>query len=1086
MEDYQIIESIGEGSFGKVYKARIKGTGQIVAMKFIVKKGKNEKELKNLRSEIEILTKLNHPHIIMLFDSFETDSDFVVVMEYAQGELYDILEDDKQLPAKEVQKIAKQLIQALNYLHSNRIIHRDMKPQNILIGQNGAVKLADFGFARSMSYNTIVLTSIKGTPLYMAPELVQERAYDNRVDLWSLGCILYELYYGKPPFYTNNLFALIKKIVCEPVKYDTKANDPINPEFKSFLSGLLTKAASSRLNWPELLNHPFVQLTKSDASWQDAIMQHDSRMKARMDRLGCLRLHGNTSRAAPKRHSTQDDDIFNAKTKQALTSGRELDICATLTQLVRMTSGPNADVAKTSALLAVFDSGVLEAALTLLNEERSVKIISLVLQFVHALVFPEHGDVLAFPSQRPKRDGVAVLEEKHSHQQEDLFIRQQVALRLMKKPHSALDFIISEISSEAHSLAKMCVKIMFQCFRWESSFGPMVTQLPAFPEMWAGILKSVNHNSVSRGKTSYEYAALVFHTVSIVIPHIKLASPQRINREAVLELVTQALSAVCYYEAGTVDAHRNEKPPLTYAAAAALLVAFAHRELKDIVSFKVNDALLDGIYSIVDAVSDTPNRPVTPRALGSSYGYPDYGLLDGVAHMLSLIFSDSDSLVYAKMPGRSEHHFLESDTKNLALLVMTLLRDSDPRMELSPNGVQTLLRAAQQIFQQQKEQALSMTLLMEPIAPYSGESGSLCWLSVICRTMKTEYFRQLFHWPACRGGGAAGVSAHVTIVSQILSDSLRPVSSSSNPAPMEDKLLSDVSRVLYKEKVVELLVHAMDYSEGVFLGNPFAIIAKLCANSADSIKAFVDCGGVDAGRIRRILDPDKAGTGLMSDGLVVLSQMARISAEFYESIHRANLYDYVAALLQHSEKDLRGKTCTLIGNLCKHSDFFFESLQKNHIVERLVKCCSDSDAQTQKLAAFAIGNAAFHSDYLYSLLSPAIPSLVSLLACGDAKTRQNAAGALSNFVRNGDQLVSPLAESSVVESLLKMLRDDDSLSSKKVAVLTINSFCAYDVFRRKFVALDLREDIRKLQEDPTARTDPSIQKYVGKLVDRLG
>ncbi|AYU77111.1 mitogen-activated protein kinase kinase 2 [Leishmania infantum JPCM5] len=1086
MENYQIIESIGEGSFGKVYKARIKGTGQIVAMKFIVKKGKNEKELKNLRSEIEILTKLNHPHIIMLFDSFETDSDFVVVMEYAQGELYDILEDEKQLPAKEVQKIAKQLIQALNYLHSNRIIHRDMKPQNILIGQNGAVKLADFGFARSMSYNTIVLTSIKGTPLYMAPELVQERAYDNRVDLWSLGCILYELYYGKPPFYTNNLFALIKKIVCEPVKYDSKANDPISPEFKSFLSGLLTKSASSRLNWPELLNHPFVQLTKSDASWQDAIMQHDSRMKARMDRLGCLRLHGNAGRAAPKRKSTQSDDIFNLKTVQKLTSGCEFDVCATLTQLVRMARASNGDVTKSTALLGVFDSGVLEAALTLLNEKQSVKVVGLVLQFVQELVFPEHGDLLAFPSQRPKRDGLAVLEEKHSRQQEDLFIRQQVALKLMKKPHTALDFIISEISSGGDSLAETCVKIMFQCFRWENSFGPMVTQLRTFPEMWAAILKSVNHHSVSRGETSHEYAALVFHTVSIVIPHVKLASPQRINREEVLELVTQGLSAVCYYEAGMVDAHRNKTPPLVYAAAAALLIAFAHRELKDIVSFKVNGALLDGIYSIVDAVTDAPSRPVTPRALGSSYGYPDYGLLDGVAHMLSLVFSDSDSLVYAKLPGRSEHRFLESDTKSLALLVMTLLRDSDPRMELSPNGVQTLLRAAQQIFQQEKEQALSMSLLMEPIAPYSGESGSLCWLSVICRTMKTDYFRQLFYWPACRGGGATGVSAHVTIVSQILSDSLRPVSSSSNPTPVEDKLLGDVSRVLYKEKVIELLVHAMDYSEGVFLGSPFAIIAKLCANSADSIKAFVDCGGVDAARIRRILDPDKAGTGLMSDGLVVLSQMARMSAEFYEPIHRSNLYDCLAALLQHSEKDLRGKTCTLIGNLCKHSDFFFEPLEKNHIVERLVKCCSDSDAQTQKLAAFAIGNAAFHSGYLYNLLSPAIPSLVGLLACGDAKTRQNAAGALSNFVRNGDQLVSSLAESSVVESLLKMLRDDDTPSSKKVAVLTINSFCAYDVFRRKFIALNLREDIRKLQQDPNARADPSIQKYVGNLVDRLG
>jgi fused len=1086
MEDYQIIESIGEGSFGKVYKARIKGTGQIVAMKFIVKKGKNEKELKNLRSEIEILTKLNHPHIIMLFDSFETDSDFVVVMEYAQGELYDILEDDKQLPAKEVQKIAKQLIQALNYLHSNRIIHRDMKPQNILIGQNGAVKLADFGFARSMSYNTIVLTSIKGTPLYMAPELVQERAYDNRVDLWSLGCILYELYYGKPPFYTNNLFALIKKIVCEPVKFDNKADDPISPEFKNFLSGLLTKSASSRLNWPDLLNHPFVQLTKSDATWQDAIMRHDSKMKTRMDKLGCLRLHGSSTRAAPKHQVSQKDEIINSHTTQILETGRETEVRATLNQLVRAVTAASRDLTKCTALIGFFDFGILEATLKLFTQKQPRSIVQLALEVLQALLFPENGEIVSFPSQRPKRGGIEILEERNSLQQVDLFIRQQVAIGLTKKPHDALDYIIGEVGNNANSQAEVCVKIVFQCFRWENSFGPTVTQLRTFPEMWATILSSVAHESVAKGKVSHEYAALVFHTVSIIIPHIKLAAPQRINRERVLDLVTQALSAVCYYEATAVDANRSKIPPLTYAAAAALLIAFAHRELKDIVSFKVNDALLDGIYSIVEAVSATSKRPVPTRAVGSSYGYPDYGLLDGVAHMLSLIFSDSESLVYAKLPGKSDHHFLESDTKKLAQLVMTLLRDSDSRTELSPNGVQTLLRAAQQIFQQQKEQALSMSLLMESIEPYSGESGNLCWLSVVCRTLKTDYFKQLFNWPACRGGGATGVSAHVTIVSQILADSLRPVSSSSNPTVAEEQLLSDVGRVLYKEKVVELLVNAMDYSEGVFLGSPFSIIAKLCANSVDFIRAFVGCGGVESSRIRRVLDPDKAGTGLMSDGLVVLSQMARMSSEFYEAIHKANIYDCIVALLQHPEKDLRGKTCTLIGNLCKHSDFFFQPLEKNHIVERLVKCCSDSDAQTQKLAAFAIGNAAFHSDYLYRLLSPAIPSLVGLLACGDSKTRQNAAGALSNFVRNGDQLVAPLEASNVVEALLKMLRDDDSLSSKKVAVLTINSFCMYDVFRRKFVDQGLKDDIRKLQQDPTARGDPSIQKYVGKLVDRLG
>ena len=268
LQNYHILEAIGEGSFGKVHKGRRKYTGKLVALKFISKSGRSEKELSGLLREIEIQKHLRHPFIVQLQDYIVLPKEIVVVTDYADGgELFQILEDDGVLQERpQIQNITSQLVSALHYIHANRILHRDMKPQNILLCKDGKVKLCDFGFARAMSTSTLVLTSIKGTPLYMAPEIVQERPYDHTADLWSLGCIAYELFTGQPPFYTNSIFQLVTMILKDKIKWpevknseNDKDSEKVSPEFLSFLKGLLEKDPKKRLNWPELLDHPFVR-----------------------------------------------------------------------------------------------------------------------------------------------------------------------------------------------------------------------------------------------------------------------------------------------------------------------------------------------------------------------------------------------------------------------------------------------------------------------------------------------------------------------------------------------------------------------------------------------------------------------------------------------------------------------------------------------------------------------------------------------------------------------------------------------------------------------------------------------------------
>nr|XP_034839611.1 serine/threonine-protein kinase fused [Maniola hyperantus] len=254
MDNYLVISFIGEGSFGRVFKAKNKDTDAIVALKVIRKKGRSSKDLKNLRQECDIQRQLNHPNVIRMIDSFDTESELVVVTEYAEKELHSILAKEGCLNEDNVKKITWDLVSALYYLHSHRVLHRDLKPQNVLLDSTGRAKLCDFGLARIMTNATHILTSIKGTPLYMAPELIDEKPYDHQADLWSLGCIVYELMAGQPPFCTMSIWQLVRMIRHKPVQWPSF----ISPDARSFLQGLLHKDPDKRMTWPEILEHPFV------------------------------------------------------------------------------------------------------------------------------------------------------------------------------------------------------------------------------------------------------------------------------------------------------------------------------------------------------------------------------------------------------------------------------------------------------------------------------------------------------------------------------------------------------------------------------------------------------------------------------------------------------------------------------------------------------------------------------------------------------------------------------------------------------------------------------------------------------------
>ncbi|KAJ3132288.1 Serine/threonine-protein kinase par-1 [Physocladia obscura] len=212
--NYIFQKTVGEGNFAKVKLSKHKLTGVEVAIKVIDKTTLDEKKLGKLYREVRIMKMLNHPHIVKLYEVIETKYTVFLVMEYASGgELYDYLVVHGKMKEKDARVKFRQILSAVSYCHKKRVIHRDLKAENLLLDSNLDIKIADFGFSNYFDPDG-KLETFCGSPPYAAPELFQGRRYVGpEVDIWSLGVILYVLTTGCLPFDGKNLQEM-RESVC--------------------------------------------------------------------------------------------------------------------------------------------------------------------------------------------------------------------------------------------------------------------------------------------------------------------------------------------------------------------------------------------------------------------------------------------------------------------------------------------------------------------------------------------------------------------------------------------------------------------------------------------------------------------------------------------------------------------------------------------------------------------------------------------------------------------------------------------------------------------------------------------------------
>ncbi|KAI7886119.1 kinase-like protein [Lichtheimia hyalospora FSU 10163] len=257
IEDFEVGKCLGNGRFGTVYLAKEMSSKQLVALKIIKKQEMQAANIVSfLQREVEIQGHLRHPNILRLYGYFHDKENVYIVLEYAEkGALNNMIQEHGCLSEPSAAKLMLQVINALKYLHALRVIHRDIKPENLLVDSKGRLKLADFGWAVHDPWPR--RRTFCGTLDYLSPEMIENKAHDEKVDVWAIGILCYEMLVGNPPFEmeTDDYMETYKCILG--LRYTFPKH--LSAQARDFIFSILQKDPSKRPKLVQLEKHPWLK-----------------------------------------------------------------------------------------------------------------------------------------------------------------------------------------------------------------------------------------------------------------------------------------------------------------------------------------------------------------------------------------------------------------------------------------------------------------------------------------------------------------------------------------------------------------------------------------------------------------------------------------------------------------------------------------------------------------------------------------------------------------------------------------------------------------------------------------------------------